>query len=108
MICAELVKRLRSCAFTGVSNQQVVYVDKSALEQAADCIEALTAEREKVWDEAVWAVAQVVDQEMARIGFIGDPDRFGRRAEMRNVIAEELKSVQSMRAEMAEIKGEKT
>jgi hypothetical protein len=37
----ELVKRLRSCAFTGVSNQQVVYVDKSALEQAAARIEAL-------------------------------------------------------------------
>ena len=68
----------------------------------------LEKERDKVWDEAVWAVAQVVDQEMARIGFIGDPDRFGRRAEMRNVIAEELKSVQSMRATLAEIKGEKT
>jgi hypothetical protein len=68
----------------------------------------LEKERDKVWDEAVWAVAQVVDQEMARIGFIGDPDGYGRRAEMRNVIAEELKSVQSMRATLAEIKGEKT
>jgi guanylate kinase len=70
-------------------------------------IEALTKERDKVWDEAVWAVAQVVDQEMARIGFIAGPDGFGRRAEMRNVIVEELKSVQSMRATLAKIEGEK-
>jgi hypothetical protein len=62
---------------------------------------------DKVWDEAVWAVAQVVDQEMARFGFMSGPDGFGRRAEMRNVIVEELKSVQSMRATLAEIEGEK-
>ena len=54
----ELVKRLRSCAFTGVSNQQVVYVDKSALEQAADCIEALTAELAK----AVEALGNIARQ----------------------------------------------
>jgi hypothetical protein len=51
MIYAELVKRLRSCAFTGVSNQQVVYVDKSALEQAAAAIEALTAKLAKMVEE---------------------------------------------------------
>jgi hypothetical protein len=67
--------------------------------------EELEKEHDKVWDEAVWAVAQVVDQEMARIGFSAGPDGFGRRAEMRNVIVEELKSVQSMRATLAEIEG---
>jgi hypothetical protein len=69
--------------------------------------EELEKQHDKVWDEAVWAVAQVVDQEMARIGFVAGPDGFGRRAEMRNVIVEELKSVQSMRATLAEIEGGK-
>jgi hypothetical protein len=56
MSYAELVKRLRSCAFTGVSNQQVVYVDKSALEQAADCIEALERDAKAHEKEiAVWS-----------------------------------------------------
>jgi Cdc6-like AAA superfamily ATPase len=91
----ELVKRLRDEHLAMTRNE------------AADRIEALSKERDKVWDEAVWAVAQVVDQEMARIGFIAGPDGFGRRAEMRNVISEELKSVQSMRATLAEIEGEK-
>jgi hypothetical protein len=95
MIYAELVKRLRDEHLAMTRNE------------AAAAIEALTKERDKVWDEAVWAVAQVVDQEMARIGFIDGPDGFGRRAEMRNVIVEELKSVQSMRATLAEIEGEK-
>jgi hypothetical protein len=69
--------------------------------------EELGKQCDKVWDEAVWAVAQVVDQEMARFGFMSGPDGFGRRAEMRNVIVEELKSVQSMRATLAKIEGEK-
>jgi hypothetical protein len=99
---AELVKRLR-----GWDHCWPARWLESAVAEAANRIEALTKERDKVWDEAVWAVAQVVDQEMARIGFIAGPDGFGRRAEMRNVIVEELKSVQSMRATLAEIEGEK-
>jgi hypothetical protein len=78
---------------------------KAALAVMDNTVAELEKERDKVWDEAVWVVAQVVDQEMARIGFIAGPDGFGRRAEMRNVIVEELKSVQSMRATLAEIEG---
>jgi hypothetical protein len=80
---------------------------EAALAVTDNTVAELEKERDKVWDEAVWVVAQVVDQEMARIGFISGPDGFGRRAEMRNVIVEELKSVQSMRATLAEIEGEK-
>ena len=101
----ELCKRLREDQ--PVTQDMVSTMQCALQDEAADCIEALIAEREKVWDEAVWAVAQVVDQEMARIGFIAGPDGFGRRAEMRNVIVEELKSVQSMRATLAKIEGEK-
>jgi TolA-binding protein len=43
VVMDDLIKRLRSVAFTGVSNQRVVSLDKSTLEQAAARIEALEA-----------------------------------------------------------------
>jgi septal ring factor EnvC (AmiA/AmiB activator) len=65
----ELVKRLRSCAFTGVSNQQVVYVDKSALEQAAAAIEALTAERDEALNQ-LDSARHSVDVLEKRVAFV--------------------------------------
>jgi hypothetical protein len=43
-------------------------------------------------DDAIWAVALVVDEQMEKIGFCYGPNEFGRRAEMRNVIGEQLGS----------------
>jgi hypothetical protein len=88
----ELVKRLRSCAFTGVSNQQVVYVDKSALEQAAARIDALTAKLAKAV-EALEDASQIIRQctwTTMRVN--------GQYVDRREV-------VQSYRATLAEIEG---
>ena len=98
----ELVKRLRSCAFTGVSNQQVVYVDKSALEQAADCIEALTAKLAKAVEafEKIDALTDQLAKEVEafeKLARLGNGDRYGNSDG--NMIA---------RTALAEIEGEKT
>jgi chorismate synthase len=113
----ELVKRLRSCAFTGVSNQQVVYVDKSALEQAAARIEALTAKNEMLGREVniarygqpdfAWSVhVQVMDDLNAKLAkavelLIVCRDMFDEVAHPSDPLSKMLNDT------LAEIKGEK-
>ncbi len=76
--------------------------------EAIAALPAVTAPQgvDALIEEAVWAVAQLVDKELEKWGFSSGPDGFGRRAEMRNVIVEELPSVKSMRVEMAKAKAE--
>jgi hypothetical protein len=123
MIYAELVKRLRSCAFTGVSNQQVVYVDKSALEQAAAAIEALERDakaHEKeiaVWSENYAALARKLEAaradtkkavEALRAVDALDPEGMidgCSQSALRGLV---LRMGDISRATLAEIRGEKT
>jgi hypothetical protein len=115
----ELVKRLRSCAFTGVSNQQVVYVDKSALEQAADCIEALERDakaHEKeiaVWSENYAAMERKLEAARADTKKAVEALRFGVDLIKGDSFGHEWKKGQAdfrrmARTALAEIKGEKT